>query len=101
VLGCSVGLLVTPAALTAWRSADVSAIAASAWAMMLVDAALAAAYGALAGVDANLIYAAVATIGSLAVLVRIGIPPHVHARLVRLPDGVDPDVSRGDLSLAA
>jgi uncharacterized protein with PQ loop repeat/uncharacterized membrane protein YhaH (DUF805 family) len=101
VLGCSVALLVTPAALTAWRSHDVSAIAASAWALMIVDALLAGAYGVLADVDANLIYAAVATIGSLAILLRMGIPPHVHARLVRLPDGVDPDVSLDDLSLAA
>jgi uncharacterized protein with PQ loop repeat len=101
VLGGSVALLVTPAALTAWRSHDVSAIAASAWALMIVDALLAGAYGVLADVDANLIYAAVATIGSLAILLRMGIPPHVHARLVRLPDGVDPDVSLDDLSLAA
>jgi uncharacterized protein with PQ loop repeat len=101
VLGCSVALLVTPAALTAWRSHDVSAIAASAWALMIVDALLAGAYGVLADVDANLIYAAVATIGSLAILLRVGIPAHVHARLVRLPDGIDPDVTVDDLSLAA
>lgn len=101
VLGGSVALLVAPAASTAWRSHDVSAIAASAWVMMVVDALLAGAYGVLADVDANLIYAAVATIGSLAVLLRIGIPSHVHARLVRLPAGVDAEVSRDDLSLVA
>lgn len=104
VLGCSVALLVTPAAATAWRSHDVSAIAASAWAMMILDALLAGAYGVLADIDANLIYAAVATIGSLAILLRISIPPHVHARLVPLPtaaDGLDPDVARVDLSLVA
>jgi uncharacterized protein with PQ loop repeat len=101
VLGCSVALMVTPAAITAWRSHDVSAIAASAWAMLLLDAALAAAYGFLAHVDANLIYAVVATAGSLAILVRIGLPPHLHARLVRLPDGVDPDVTREGLELVA
>lgn len=101
VLGCSVALLVTPAALTAWRSHDVSAIAASAWSLMIVDALLAGTYGVLADVNANLIYATVATIGSLAILLRIGIPAHVHARLVRLPDGIDPDVTVEDLSLAA
>lgn len=101
VLGGSVALLVTPAALTAWRSHDVSAIAASAWSLMIVDALLAGAYGVLAHVNANLIYATVATIGSLAILLRIGIPAHVHARLVRLPDGIDPDVTVDDLSLAA
>ena len=101
VLGCSVALLVTPAAMTAWRSHDVSAIAASAWSLMIVDALLAGTYGVLAHVNANLIYATVATIGSLAILLRIGIPAHVHARLVRLPDGIDPDVTVDDLSLAA
>ncbi|CAI9401840.1 PQ-loop domain-containing transporter [Nocardioides sp. T2.26MG-1] len=93
VLGCSVALLVTPAALTAWRSHDVSAIAASAWALMILDALLAGAYGLLADIDANLIYAAVATIGSLAILLRITIPPHVHARLVPLPAGLEVEVA--------
>lgn len=104
VLGFSVGLLVTPAALTAWRSHDVSAIAASAWALMILDALLAGAYGVLADIDANLIYAAVATIGSLAILLRISIPAHVHARLVPLPAAgstLDPAVSREDLGLVA
>ncbi|GAB6984361.1 hypothetical protein [Nocardioides pyridinolyticus] len=101
VLGCSVALLVTPAAMTAWRSHDVSAIAASAWALLIVDALLAGAYGLLADIDANLIYAAVATIGSLAILLRIGIPAHVHARIVRLPDGMDPEITCGELELAA
>jgi hypothetical protein len=101
VLGSSVALLVMPAALTAWRSHDVSAIAASAWALMIVDALLAGAYGVLADVNANLIYAVVATIGSLAILLRVGIPAHVHARLVRLPAGIDPDVTCEELGLAA
>jgi uncharacterized protein with PQ loop repeat len=101
VLGGSMALLVTPAALTAWRSHDVSAIAASAWALTIVDALLAGAYGVLADIDANLIYAAVATTGSLAILLRISIPPHVHARLVPLPAGVDPDVTPEKLELAA
>jgi uncharacterized protein with PQ loop repeat len=95
VLGCSVALLVTPAALTAWRSHDVSAIAASAWALMILDALLAGAYGVLADVDANLIYAAVATTGSLAILLRITIPAHVHARLVPLPVDLDATVDAG------
>jgi uncharacterized protein with PQ loop repeat len=100
-LGCSVTLMVGPAALTAWRSRDVSAIAASAWAMLIVDASLAGAYGLLADIDANLIYALVATSGAALILVRLAVPPHVHARLVRLPEGIDPDVARDDLSLAA
>lgn len=100
VLGCSVTLMVGPAAITAWRSHDVSALAASAWAMLIVDALLAGAYGFLADLDANLIYALVAITGSLAILLRIATPAHVHARLVPLP-GLDPDVSRDELSLAA
>ena len=100
-LGCSIALMVTPAAVTAWRSPDVTAIAASGWAMLIVDAALAGAYGLLADIDANLIYALVATSGAVLVLTRLAVPPHVHARLVRLPDGIDPDVARDDLSLAA
>lgn len=94
VLGCSVALLITPAAVTAWRSHDVSGIAAATWAMLIVDALVCGAYGVLAGVDANVLYAIVATIGSVAILTRISIPDHVHARLVRLP-------VREDLTLAA
>ncbi|WP_435746894.1 SemiSWEET family transporter [Nocardioides sp. SYSU DS0663] len=101
VLGCSVALLVTPAALTAWRSPDVSAVAASGWVMLVLDALLAAAYGVLADVEANLIYAAVATAGSLAVLARLHLPPHVHARLVRLPAGPTAEVSPEVLDLVA
>jgi uncharacterized protein with PQ loop repeat len=100
-LGCSVTLMVVPAAVSAWRSHDVTAIAASAWAMLIVDAALAGAYGLLADIDANLIYALVATSGAALILTRLAVPPHVHARLVRLPDGIDPDVALDDLSLAA
>lgn len=101
VLGCSVALLITPAAITAWRSHDVSGIAASGWAMLIVDALVCGAYGVIAGVDANVLYAIVATFGSIAILTRIGIPDHVHARLVPLPAGIDPNVHREDLSLAA
>jgi len=81
MLGCSISLLVTPAALTAWRSPDVSAVAASAWLLLLVEASLAGAYGAMAGIEANLLYAAVAITGSVAILLRIALPTHLHARL--------------------
>jgi uncharacterized protein with PQ loop repeat len=104
LLGCSVALMIAPAAITAWRSHDVSAIAASAWAMLIVDAVLAGAYGLMADVDANLLYAAVATTGSLVILARVGMPAHVHARLVPLPGGavaIDPTLDREDLDLVA
>ena len=68
---------------------------------LIVDAALAGAYGLLADIDANLIYALVATSGAVLILSRLAVPPHVHARLLRLPDGIDADVARDDLSLAA
>ena len=87
LLGCSISLLVTPAAVTAWRSPDISAIAASAWLMMLAEALLTGVYGALAGIDANMLYAAVAITGSVAILTRIALPSHVHARLFPHPNG--------------
>jgi uncharacterized protein with PQ loop repeat len=107
LLGCSVALMITPAAITAWRSHDVSAIAASAWAMLIVDALLAGAYGVLAGVEANLVYAVVAMTGSLVILARIGMPADVYARLVPLPASAglapetEPPLGRDDLSLVA
>ncbi|WP_121257246.1 hypothetical protein [Nocardioides ferulae] len=97
VLGCSIALLVGPAALTAWRSHDVSAIAASAWVLTVVDAAFVGAYGVLADVDANLLYAAVATAGSLAILARLATPAELHARLLPAPS----PVSRGELELVS
>lgn len=103
VLGCSIALMVTPAAVTAWRSADVSALAASGWWLLLLDALLAGLYGALAGIGANLVYAAVASTGSLVVLARLAMPAHLHARLrgprpaAQLPD----NLSRESLELAS
>lgn len=101
VLGCSVALLITPAAITAWRSHDVSGIAASGWVILVFDALLCGAYGVIAGVDANVLYAITATVGAVAILTRISLPAHVHARIVPLPAGIDPNVQREDLSLAA
>ena len=104
LLGSSIALMIAPAAITAWRSHDVSAIAASSWAMLIVDALLAGIYGLMAHVDANLMYAAVAITGSLVVLARVGMPAHVHAKLVPLPGGavaVDPTLDREELDLVA
>jgi uncharacterized protein with PQ loop repeat len=82
LLGGSIALLVTPAAIPAWRSHDVSAVATSAWLLMLVEALITGVYGALADIDANMLYAVVAATGSLAILFRVALPPHVHARLI-------------------
>jgi len=81
-LGFSIALMITPAAITAWRSHDVSALAANAWAMLIADALLAGTYGYVADVAANVLYAAVATTGSLLILTRLAIPAYVHELLV-------------------
>jgi hypothetical protein len=81
----------------------VSALAASAWIVLIVEAMLAGAYGALAGIDANLLYAGVATAGSVAVLTRIALPTHVHARLVPHPAAIadmPEPLARGSFELA-
>jgi uncharacterized protein with PQ loop repeat len=101
LLGCSISLLVAPAAVTAWRSPDVSAVAASAWLMMLVEAALTGAYGALAGIGANMLYAAVAIAGSVAILTRIALPTRVHARLFPVATGLTDPVARETFQLAS
>ena len=84
-LGFSIALMITPAAITAWRSHDVSALAANAWGMLIADALLAGTYGYVAHVAANLLYATVATAGSLTILTRLAIPAHLHQRLVPPP----------------
>ena len=81
-LGFSIALMITPAAITAWRSHDVSALAANAWGMLIADALLAGTYGYVADVAANLLYATVATAGSLLILTRLAIPAYVHELLV-------------------
>lgn len=74
VLGCSILWFVTPAALTAWRSADISGLATGTWWLLVVDGLVAGAYGLLAGVGAYLVYAAIALVGSAVVLARLHWP---------------------------
>ncbi len=81
-LGFSIALMVTPAAITAWSSHDVSALAANAWAMLIADALLAGTYGYVAHVAANVLYGMVATAGSLMILTRLAIPAYLHELLV-------------------
>ena len=71
VLGASVLWYVTPAALTAWRSPDVSGIAQGTWLLLALDGLVAGAYGVAAGVTAYLVYAAVAAVGAVVVLARV------------------------------
>ena len=84
-LGFSIALMIVPAAITAWRSHDVSALAANAWGMLIADALLAGTYGYVAHVAANLLYAAVAVTGSLLILTRLAIPSYVHELVVPHP----------------
>jgi len=71
LLGGSALWYVTPAAVTAWRSADVSGIASGTWLLLAVDGLVAGAYGLAAGVPAYLVYAAIAVVGALTVLARV------------------------------
>jgi len=71
VLGASALWYVTPAAVTAWRSADVSGIAAGTWLLLAVDGLVAGAYGVVAGVTAYLVYCGVALVGALVVIARV------------------------------
>jgi uncharacterized protein with PQ loop repeat len=71
LLGGSALWYVTPAAVTAWRSADVSGIASGTWLLLAVDGLVAGAYGAAAGVPAYLVYACIALLGALTVLARV------------------------------
>lgn len=70
-LGVSVLFLIAPAVWSVWRSADVSGVAASAWMWLIVEASLTGAYGLLVHVSANVLYAAIAVTGAVAVLVRL------------------------------
>jgi uncharacterized protein with PQ loop repeat len=74
VLGCSVLWYVTPAAVTAWRSPDVSGLASGTWWLLVVEGLLAGAYGVLADVPASVVYAVVAGLGAVVVLTRIWWP---------------------------
>ena len=71
VLGASALWYVTPAAVTAWRSADVSGIAAGTWLLLALDGLVAGAYGVVASVPAYLVYCAVALVGACIVLARV------------------------------
>lgn len=71
ILGCSVLWYVTPAAVTAWRSADISGLAPGTWWLLAVDGGVGGAYGVAAGVTAYLVYASMALTGALVVLARV------------------------------
>ncbi len=70
-LGFSIVFMIGPAAWTVWTSADLTAVSRSAWYWLIAEAGLTGAYGYLAQVDANLLYAAVAIAGSVFILGRV------------------------------
>ena len=71
LLGMSILWFAVPAAITAWGSPDVAGLAQGTWWLLVLDGAIAGAYGMLANVSAYLVYAVVAIVGALVVLVRI------------------------------
>jgi len=73
VLGCSILWFAAPAAVTAWKSADVSGLTYGTWVLLACDGMLFGVYGAIANVPADLVYAASCVSGALAVLARLAL----------------------------
>ena len=71
VLGCSILWFVGPAAVTAWRSDDVSGLATQTWLVLAADGAVFGLYGLLANVLADRIYGLTSIAGAAVVLARI------------------------------
>lgn len=74
IVGSSILWMVVPAAVTAWRSTDVSGIAAGTWWVLLGEGALFLGYGVAAGaVLAPTVYGAACLAGSMCVLARLAV----------------------------
>jgi uncharacterized protein with PQ loop repeat len=73
VLGCSILWFVGPAAVTAWRSPDVSGLAVQTWLVLAADGAVFGLYGMVADVLADRVYAVTSIAGAAVVLARIAI----------------------------
>jgi uncharacterized protein with PQ loop repeat len=72
-LGCSILWFVAPAAWTAWRSPDVSGLAAQTWLVLVADGAVFGLYGLVADVTADRVYAVTSIAGAMLVLARIAL----------------------------
>ncbi len=68
MLGCSILWFVAPAAVTAWRSADVSGIAWQTWALLALDGLVFGLYGLVSGIGADRVYGSAALVGSAVIL---------------------------------
>jgi uncharacterized protein with PQ loop repeat len=75
VVGASVLWYLTPALVEAWRSPDVSGIAAGSWWVLTAEGAVFLAYGSLTGEPAMSLYGLVCLVGSAAMLARLAIGP--------------------------
>ena len=71
VLGCSILWFVVPAAVTAWKSADVSGLSPQTWLVLALEASVFGIYGLVGHVLADQVYAVTSLIGAAAVLSRI------------------------------
>jgi uncharacterized protein with PQ loop repeat len=81
VLGCSILWFVAPAALTAWRSPDISGLSAQTWLVLAADGAIFGLYGLVAGVTADRVYSVTSLTGAAVVLARIARGPVGAPRL--------------------
>jgi uncharacterized protein with PQ loop repeat len=73
VLGCSILWFVAPSAVTAWRSDDVSGLAAQTWLVLAADGAVFGLYGIVADVLADRVYSVTSLAGAAVVLARIAL----------------------------
>ena len=73
VVGASVLWYVVPALVHAWRSADVSGIAAASWWVLVAEGAIFLAYGLMVEVLAMVVYGILCLTGSAAVLARVAL----------------------------
>ena len=79
-LGLSIAWLVVPAAVAAWRSTDVSGIAASTWWVLAAEGVVFGVYGSTGHVYADAVYGVAALAGAAVVLTRLALPAAVVAR---------------------
>jgi hypothetical protein len=89
VLGCSIAWFVTPAALAAWGSTDVSGIAATAWWVLALEGLVYGSYGLIAHIGPDRVFGVAALVGAAAVLSRLHLPEPLVERWVADADSVE------------
>ncbi len=91
-VGASIGWLVVPAVVQAWRSHDVSGLAAGSWWVLSAEGILFLGYGLGRGVGASVVYGLVAMAGSAAVLARLALGDRRVIEVDLLPLRLEPVV---------